>query len=259
MENKNTKNNIRLGLFVTIGMLLLIAAIYFIGDRQHLFSKTIRISGLFKDISGLQVGNNVRFSGINVGTIDDIVIVSDSMVRVDMILEKQTQKFIKSDAIAVIGSEGLMGNKVLNIAPGSYNKKMIADNGIIRTKQLVSMDDIMVKMDSVAGNAVYITADLKGILGNMHAGKGVLGKLFMDEGMANTVDQTLNNVKKGTHTLNEDLEALQSNFLFKKGFKKKDEEAKKAVEAKVKEAEAAKKAEEKAIKDAQKIIDKQKK
>lgn len=73
---------------------------------------------------------------------------------------------------------------------------MIADNGYVLTKQLVSMDDIMVKMDSVAGNAVYITADLKGILANMHAGNGVLGKLFMDEGMANTIDQTLINVKK---------------------------------------------------------------
>ena len=259
MENKNIKNNIRLGVFVSIGLLLFITAIYFIGNRQHLFSRTIRISGLFKDISGLQIGNNVRFSGINVGTIEDIVIVSDSMVKVDMILEKKTQKFIKSDALAVIGSEGLMGNKVLNITPGLFGKKMIADNGILRTRQLVSIDDIMIKMDSVAGNAVYITADLKGIMANMHAGNGVLGKLFMDEGMANTIDQTLVNVKKGTHTLNEDLEALKSNFLFKKGFKKKDDEIRKAAEAKIKEAEAAKKAMEKAEKDAQKIIDKKKK
>ena len=161
--------------------------------------------------------------------------------------------------MAVIGSEGLMGNKVLNIALGSYNKKMIADNGIIRTKQLVSMDDIMVKMDSVAGNAVYITADLKGILANMHAGKGVLGKLFMDEGMANTVDQTMINVKNSTGALTENLEALKSNFLFKKGFKKKEDEAKAAAAAKLKATEDAKKAKEKAAKDAQKIIDKQKK
>ena len=160
MENKIAKNNIRLGIFVTIGMLLLITAIYFIGNRQHLFSRTIRISGLFKDISGLQIGNNVRFSGINIGTIEDIVIVSDSMVRVDMILEQKTQKFIKSDAIAVIGSEGLMGNKVLNITAGSFGKKMIADNGYGLTKQLVSMDEIVVKMDSFAGNAVYLKCEL---------------------------------------------------------------------------------------------------
>jgi len=237
MENKKTGNTIRLGIFVTAGFILLIAAIYLIGNRQHMFSKTIKISGLFRDISGLQVGNNVRFSGINVGIIEDIIIVSDSMVRVDMVLEQKTQKFIKVDALAVIGSEGLMGNKVLNITPGTHNKKMIKNNGIINTRQLVSIDDIMVKMDSVAGNAVYITADLKGILENMHAGKGTLGKLFMDEDMANTLDNTLSNVEKGTHTLNEDLEALQSNFLFKKGFKKKEEEAKKAVEAKEKAAE----------------------
>ena len=117
----------------------------------------------------------------------------------------------------------------------------------------------VVKAQIHAGNAVYITADLKGIMANMHAGNGVLGKLFMDEGMANTIDQTLVNVKKGTHTLNEDLEALKSNFLFKKGFKKKDDEIRKAAETKIKEAEAAKKAMEKAEKDAQKIIEEKKK
>jgi phospholipid/cholesterol/gamma-HCH transport system substrate-binding protein len=237
MENKKTGNTIRLGIFVTAGFILLIAAIYLIGNRQHMFSKTIKISGLFRDISGLQVGNNVRFSGINVGIIEDIIIVSDSMVRVDMVLEQKTQKFIKVDALAVIGSEGLMGNKVLNITPGTHNKKMIKNNGIINTRQLVSIDDIMVKMDSVAANAVFITSDLKGVLANLHAGKGTLGKLFMDDDMANTLDNTLSNVEKGTHTLNEDLEALQSNFLFKKGFKKKEEEAKKALEAKEKAAE----------------------
>ena len=226
MENNNN-NNIRLGIFVSIGLLLLIVAIYFIGNRQHMFSRTITLSGMFTDISGLQVGNNVRFSGINVGTVDDIVIVSDSMARVDITIEKKVQKFIKKDARATIGSEGLMGNKVFNISPGSGSStQIIKDHDTINTKKPASMDEIMIKMDSVAANAVFITADLKGILGNIHQGKGTLGKLFMDEQMANAVGQTMTNVKNSTATLNTDLEALQSNFLFSKGMKKKEAAAK---------------------------------
>src|SRR4051812_44221091 len=189
MENKKDKSNIKLGIFVSIGIGLFIVAIYFIGARQNMFSNTIKLSGLFTDISGLQKGNNVRFSGINVGTIDDIVIVSDSLVRVDMIVKKKIQKFIKKDAKATIGSEGLMGNKVMNITPGSGTIRInVHDGDTLFTKQLVSMDDIMIKMDSVAGNAVNITGDLKGMLANVHAGKGTLGKLFMDEGMGNAID-----------------------------------------------------------------------
>lgn len=258
MENKNTKNNIKLGIFVTAALVIFIAAIYFIGNRQHLFSDTFRLNALFKDIGGLQIGNNVRFSGINVGTVKNIEIVSDSMVKVEMEIEHHTQKFIKIDSKALIGSEGLMGNKVLNISPGTPGNKIIQDNDIIQTKKLASLDDIMNKMDSVAGNAVYITDDLKGMMANIHAGRGTLGKLFMDETMANNLDATLINVKSSSKNLDENLEALKSNILFKKGFKKKDEAAKKAIEEKVKKAEDAQKTQDKATKDAQKIIDKQK-
>src|SRR5436190_2005073 len=119
METKRSPHNIRLGIFVSAGILLFTLVIYFIGSRQNMFTKTINVRGIFKDVSGLQPGNNVRFSGINVGTIDEIVIISDSLVRVDMTVKKTTQKYIKKDAVATIGSEGLMGNKVLNISPGS--------------------------------------------------------------------------------------------------------------------------------------------
>lgn len=240
MENKKDKSNIKLGIFVSIGIALFIVAIYFIGAKQNLFSSTIKLSGMFTDISGLQKGNNVRFSGINVGTIDDIVIVSDSLVRVDMILKKKVQKYIKKDAKATVGSEGLMGNKVINITPGSGDvHKIVKDGDTLFTKQLVSMDDIMIKMDSVAGNAVFITADLKGMLNNVHSGKGTLGKLFMDEGMGNAIGDVVTNVKKSSATLDKDLQALQSNFLFKKGIKKQEDE-KKAKQDSIKAAQTGK-------------------
>jgi phospholipid/cholesterol/gamma-HCH transport system substrate-binding protein len=257
MEKNETRSKVKLGIFVSVGLLLFIVAIYLIGNQKHLFSRTITISGIFKDISGLQVGNNVRFSGINVGTVDDIVIVSDSTVRVDMTVKKTTQEFIKKDAIGVIGSEGLMGSKVLNIFPGiTGSQEMIQDKDIIATRQLVSFDDIMVKMDAVAANATVMTEDLSVMVGNIRAGKGLIGKLLTDEKMAQTIDQTMTNVEHSTAALEENLEALKSNFLFRKGFKKKEEEAAAAEKAKIKAAEDAVKAKEKAAEDAKKTQDK---
>src|SRR5688500_8637228 len=101
MKN-TTGSKVRLGIFVSSAVILFIVAIYFIGKKQQLFSSTFHISGIFADISGLQVGNNVRFSGINVGIVQEIEQISDSTVRVDMQIQDGTRKFIKTNARAFI-------------------------------------------------------------------------------------------------------------------------------------------------------------
>src|SRR3970040_63675 len=111
----NTINKMKLGIFISLGITVFIAAIYFIGEKQQLFRSTFRLSGVFADVAGLQAGNNVRLSGINVGTIENIVMISDTSVRVEILVDESIRKFIKKDAIAIIGSEGLMGNKILII------------------------------------------------------------------------------------------------------------------------------------------------
>jgi phospholipid/cholesterol/gamma-HCH transport system substrate-binding protein len=100
MKN-DTSNKIRLGIFVTIGIVVFILGIYFIGERQQLFRSSFRISGVFKNVEGLQAGNNVRFSGINVGTVEDIKIVSDSSVKVEVLIDENTRKFIKKMRLRV--------------------------------------------------------------------------------------------------------------------------------------------------------------
>ena len=120
---KPTGNNLRLGIFVSSAIAIFIAGIYFVGQRQQLFSRTFHISGIFKDISGLEVGDNVRFSGINVGVVQSINQITDSSVKVDMVINDRTRKFIKKNAVAVIGSDGLMGNKLISIIPGSSGSK----------------------------------------------------------------------------------------------------------------------------------------
>src|SRR4051794_1226118 len=109
---------IKIGLFTVAGILVFIFAIFFIGNQKSLFNSTIRVHGTFKNVNGLQVGNNVRFAGINVGVVEDIEIVTDSLVRVDLTINDDVKKFIKKDAKVSIGSDGLMGDKLVLIAPG---------------------------------------------------------------------------------------------------------------------------------------------
>lgn len=195
---KNTSNKIKLGIFISVGMLLFIVGIYFIGQGQQLFRSTFRISGVFKDVAGLQAGNNVRLSGVNVGVVDNIQIESDSTIRVEILIDENTRKFIKKDALVTIGSEGLMGNKILIITPGTGGKKEIQNNDSVKTTMPMNLDEIFLSLKTTIENASSITGDLSKITDNIQSGQGTIGRLLMDSSMGKNFDSTFVNVKKGS-------------------------------------------------------------
>jgi len=198
---KNTGNRIRLGIFVSLGIVLFILGVYFIGERQQLFRSTFRLSCVFKDVAGLQSGGNVRFSGITVGTVDNISIVSDTTVKVEILIDEGTRKFIKKDAVASIGSEGLMGNKILILNPGTGGKMEIENNDIVKAVQPVNMDDILVSLKTTIDNTSHVTNNLSKITGSIQSGKGTIGRLLMDSALAQNFDSAIVNLKKGSREL----------------------------------------------------------
>lgn len=235
---KDSAKKIRLGLFVSVGLLLFIVGVYFIGQQQKLFSSTFHVRSVFKDINGLQSGNNVRFSGINVGIVESIYQITDSTVQVDMEIEDDTKKFIKKNATATIGTDGLMGNKIIIIMPGKGSEEEIEDNDLIKTIQPVQMDDILSKLKITTDNAVLITGDLAAITENIREGRGTIGKLFMDTTFAENLDQTIVNIKQGAKGFEKNMDAASENFLLRGIIKrKKKEQEKKNEELKKKNEE----------------------
>jgi phospholipid/cholesterol/gamma-HCH transport system substrate-binding protein len=197
----NTSNRIRLGVFVSLGIALFIIGVYFIGERQQLFRSTFRVSGVFRDVSGLQAGNNVRLAGINVGSVENIRIVSDTSIRVEIVIDESTRKFIKKDAVASIGSDGLMGSRILIINPGTGGKKDIEDNDIVATVPPINMDDIMISLRTTIERTSSIASDLSKITNNIQSGKGTIGRLLMDPSLARNVDSSIISLKQGSEGL----------------------------------------------------------
>ena len=81
---KSSSKQISVGIFVVVGTILLVAALYFVGKQQHLFSSSIKLYSVFTDVSGLQLGNNVRYSGVNVGTVSKIEMTAEGKITVEM-------------------------------------------------------------------------------------------------------------------------------------------------------------------------------
>lgn len=193
--NKQTSTNIKLGIFITIGFVLLLGAVYFISARQQLFSKTFRISGVFSDVSGLLAGNNVRFSGITVGIVESIRLETDTTVRVVVVINEDARQFIKKDAEATIGSEGLMGNKTLTISPGTPTQPPIEDGDVMHTTPPLNLEEALKTMRTTSQNVAQITGDLADIVHTIRLGKGTIGQLFMD---STYLKQTRDNLTKIT-------------------------------------------------------------
>lgn len=218
---KNGGKRLVLGIFVVVGLFFFVVGIYFIGKKQQLFNDTFRISGFFKDVRGLQVGDNVRLAGINVGVVDNITIITDTTVKVDMLIDAETRRFIRKNSSAIIGTDGLMGNKILSLTPGTSDVAVVDNNDFIKTSSPISMDDILVKLKVTGDNAASITGDLAVIMTNIRKGKGTVGKLFMDSTFAHNLDKTVVSLKQGATGFSQNMEAAKSSFLLKGLFKKK--------------------------------------
>ena len=195
---KNSNYTWKLGMFVIIGVTIFVSAIYFVGASMNLFGSTINLKTNFNNVGGLKVGNNVRFSGINIGTIKSIAFVSDTTVVVNFIIQKEIQKFIKIDAMTSIGSDGLMGDKILTISPGTSTNKIVKENDFIGSTKAIEMDDIMKSLKVSMDYAQIITKELAGFSYKMNHNKGVISKLLTDESFANSVEATLKNFKNSS-------------------------------------------------------------
>lgn len=244
------KYKIRLGLFVVGGLTLFVLAVFIIGKQKNLFDPVFKITATFSNVSGLQVGNNIRFSGINVGTVGSIDIMNDTTVRVDMLLKKSVRKFIKSDCEVGIGSEGLIGDRILMITPGSTDAPLAKPGQELTSMEPVETDAIMASLQVTAVNAEIISQELAEIMININRGKGTLGRLIQDSTIAENLNQTMVNLKKSSKGLNENMEAAKSSILLKGYFNKKAKAAEKEKQAAKKKADAAaKKAEKSKSKD----------
>lgn len=236
METHTQRFKVRLGFFIAGGLSLFVIAIFIIGKQKNLFNPVFKLTTTFYNTSGLQVGNNIRFSGINVGTVDNIIIINDSTVWVNMLIRKEVKRFIKSDCVVAIGSEGLIGDRLLIITQGSSGAPLAKEGQKLSSIEPVETDAIISSLMVTAGNAEVISQQLAEIMFKINSGNGTLGRLIQDSTFADNLNETMVNLKKSSKGLNQNMEAAKHNFLLRGYFNKK----KKAAEDKKANAEEKK-------------------
>jgi phospholipid/cholesterol/gamma-HCH transport system substrate-binding protein len=326
MKTDQTKQNIKLGIFVVAGIVLFLISVFFIGSENNVFNRTFQAFAIFKNVEGLKEGDNVWLSGVKIGTVKDVKIVSEGKVIVELSLKHKQNEFIKSNATAFIGSDGLVGNKIVVIRPGDArqaihdadtinsasptdtqeliniakdvgeNTRSLTDNlkilsqkvadghGVVgellnngpmanelraavtnfrtttektanASEQLQAMvyklnngdglinrlatdtslayvfDETLANVKRVSQNSAEMSRNLEEVVAKLNSGNNAIGVLLADTAFANKMKVTLDNAKSASVKLDDNMEALQHNFLLRGYFRKKEKREKKAAEA----------------------------
>jgi phospholipid/cholesterol/gamma-HCH transport system substrate-binding protein len=210
MEKKEVAQQIKLGAFVLAGLTLFLISIFFIGSENNIFSKTFKVAAVFKNVEGLKAGDNVWLSGVKIGTVSDVRIVSEGKVVVNLSLKENQNQFIETDAIASIGSDGLVGNKIVIIRPGQSGRT-VSEHDTLNTTSPTDTQDLINLAKDVGENTRSLTSDLKTIASRINKGQGIVGEFLNDGTIAQEMRAAISNLRvtgNNTAQASEELQRL---------------------------------------------------
>ncbi len=201
--SKDRANTIKLGIFVIVSVAIFILAVYILGSQKNMFQPTFRVHAVFNNAKGLKVGNNVRYAGIEAGTVENIAILSDTSIKVTMILQKKVQPYIKKNAVADIGTDGLVGNAIINISPEKTKTTVsnIKNGDVLKTQTRMSTDEMLNTLGATNENIADFSIQLLEISEKINQGQGALNMLLTDGALAGDLELAIRNLRMTSQSL----------------------------------------------------------
>ena len=196
-----TINNIKLGVFVITGLSFLIIMLYLLGKNQNLFGSTFTIKARFENVQGMKKGNNVRYAGIDVGTVSAVEIINDTLVEVSMLVQEKMKGFIRNDAVASIGSDGLVGNKVINITASGMQAPLVKENDILPSRKIIDTDAMLRTLEKTNDDIGLVAGNLNATIQKLNTSTA-LWKVLNDETLPLSLRASFNNVESATAKAN---------------------------------------------------------
>ncbi len=164
---KKTIQEIRVGLFIFVGLALAFILVFSIGSEKHLFEEQYTLYVHFKDVGGLRAGAPVRLAGVDVGTVSMVSFPTDlekKLIDVELKISTDVRKRIRTDSVASIKTKGVLGDKYVSITMGSPSKKMLADGQRLESEESVELFGYLERADKIVDNTLSITESLDAFL-----------------------------------------------------------------------------------------------
>ena len=219
MNPSSNRQAVIVGIFIILGLGFLIAAILVVGNLHSAFNRKTELVTLFDDVSGLQPGNNIWFSGVKIGTVSSLEFYGKSQVKVHMDIATSARQYIRKDARVKISSDGLIGSRILVIYGGSEASEEVHEGDTLKVEKTFSSEDVINTAQENNKNILAITNDIKAITKTLAAGEGSVGKLLQDSSMYTNINQTIASLQQASLKAQQMLNTLAdfSSGLNKKG------------------------------------------
>jgi len=193
---KQGENNIKLGVFVFAGMLALIFSFYLIGKNHNLFGSDFELKVRFSNLNGLMEGDNVLFSGIQAGTVKSFNMINDTSIEVTLMIDNKIKDYIPKNAVASIGTEGLMGNKIVNILPVKRTAVKVHEGDLLPAQKMLNTDEMLQTLSKTNNNLAVISEGIKGVVLRIN-GSDIM-TLLNDKRIGASLRSSLENIDKTT-------------------------------------------------------------
>jgi phospholipid/cholesterol/gamma-HCH transport system substrate-binding protein len=230
-------SRIRLGAFILGALIIFALLIFWIGDKQFVFSRTYQLKATFDNVAGLDEGAPVRAGGVRIGTVQKIQLPHQpgDKIIVKMELENSSKDVIKKDSIASIETEGLLGAKYAAVSFGSPEAEQVNDGDTIESHPPFDYGEMARNLGELIGSAKEAvdssktgienineaSGELKSIAGKINSGQGTIGALVNDRTVYRNLNATVAQAQAGMASFQDNMEALSHNFFLKGFFKKR--------------------------------------
>lgn len=211
------------GVFVIVTLLILLAMVLVVAQQQRLWDKRLSYQAVFKNISGLKEGSEVRLSGVTVGSVTHISFDPKGNIVVRFEVLEQYRDRLREDSRATVGSIGLLGDMSLNITSGSPQVPVLPPGGTLPSTEPLELSSFLERATPALADAQKILANLvtvsdrladptsdvnlglkeiKEIVTRLNQGKGTLGRILQDPKLFESVTQTIAGIDRFVAGLN---------------------------------------------------------
>jgi len=196
MNESPNKRAVIVGLFIFIGIAFLLAGILIVGNLRETFNRKMQLVSIFDDISGLQKGNNIWYSGVKIGTVSSLEFFGKSQVEVNLNVERKAQQYIRKDAKVKISTDGIIGNKILVIYGGTEDFAKVEEGDTLAVEKTFTSEDMINTLQDNNENLLVITSNFKILTNKLVDGEGTIGKLLNDSSVYKNINAATVSLQK---------------------------------------------------------------
>ena len=183
------------GIFISIGLIILVVVVFTLGNQHSTFVKKFEVKALFEDIGGLKIGDNIWLSGVKIGIVKNIDFANDGAVIITMNIEKRVNELIHQNSKVRLSSDGLMGNRIVIIYGGTKDSPLVTETDHLTTEKSTDTKDMLATLDATNKNLLVITNNLKEVSNKILTGKGTIANLLNDSLLPENLKLTARDLK----------------------------------------------------------------